>query len=138
MKIKIVFLILVLSGCNDNRQIIKEIIINNIGQKSQPIILCWYRESYLSGTRAFISIKQDGDAEKNVLTCNDINITNIDLKNDTILIKLWELNNAGIYSKQTKEGSFIVILKEASYLEWFEHYHPGEKFHPLRVKKRTL
>ena len=122
--IAVVLISLFLWNCGNKRLVIKEI-------KQGDLTITWYRESYISNTRAFVGVEIKG-VEDTALVCDDGNITNIELKNNSVFIKMYQLASAGILQQKNKIGQYAITLKEASYEEWFKHYHPGQKFHPIK------
>lgn len=121
---KVIFIVVsvLFLACENKRHIIKK-----IHQKSFDII--WFRESYIENTRAFVTF-EEGGAIDTILSGNDADITDIKLLKDTVLIKVFRLKYFGIYSKKNTVKNYSVVLKDASYNEWVQHYHPNEEAYP--------
>jgi hypothetical protein len=83
----------------------------------------WYRESYISSTRAFVSASS-GWHDDIILDCADGNITDIGTKKETIIIKFYGEQKLGIYSHKTHYLNYMVKIDTASYAEWTKVYQP--------------
>ncbi len=112
-------LLICFSACENKRQVFKTVHLNAAD-------IYWYRESYISNTRAFVTLENSGNIDT-LINCNDGGITDLAVSKDTVIIKIFDLKNWVIYNKKTKAGKFMVICKDATYQEWLDHYHPGEK-----------
>lgn len=129
MKLLILFfgLLFCIVGCQFSRFVFKEITVNDIiDTHRHTATLCWYRESYLTKTKAFVSMTVDGD-ENIFLKVDEPIITDVELKHDTIIIKCWGLSNVVFYQKKPVTG-FHVLYLDATYKEWFKTYHSGEPY----------
>jgi hypothetical protein len=120
-----VITVLILAGCQNNRQIIQSI-------TKASVTICWYRESYLTGTRAFVSFTGADDKETILFSNNDITTTNIDTKSDSLIISGYHMDSLEMAKVQKTIDGYKIILRKATYREWVNHYHPGGTFQSIK------
>jgi len=111
-------------GCGNKRSVIKKVHVNGVN-------ILWFRESYLDNTRAFITLEDDKHIDT-LVSCEEPIITDFLIVKDTVTIKMYDLKNAPIYHKTNHCKNYTIILKNATYEEWHKHYHPKERFYPVK------
>ncbi|WP_295794143.1 hypothetical protein [Mucilaginibacter sp.] len=115
---KYLVFVLLLSACaySAKKLIIKEI-------HTDKLVATWYRESYISNTRAFVSANIGGK-EEIILDCQDGQITDINIKKDTIFIRFFGSQSHNIYSRKQIFDKYRVEISSVTYEEWNRYYHP--------------
>jgi hypothetical protein len=115
-RIVIVLFCLFAFSCNDNRQVYKTI-------KSGDLTVTWYRE--LSGDQSvgFIGGEVNGK-EDTLLSCDGHLITDVYFSKDTVVIRVFQMQDHFAYTQKGREHDYIVKPENATYREWLQHYHP--------------
>jgi hypothetical protein len=111
------FLLLLVFTCCGNSKLDLKTVRNN------DLTVSWYRESYVSSTKVFVSA-ETSNTEEIILDCQDGVITAVSIVQDTIKIKLYG-GKKDIYAQLPSVDKFHVkIDSSVTYQEWNRYYHP--------------
>jgi hypothetical protein len=95
--------------------------------------LSWFRESELTSAKEFVTLSIN-DVEDTVLIGSDYNIADIELREDTIIIKARDLLYVGNYLKKKKVNKYKVVIIKATDREFFKSKHPDQQYFPVGKK----
>jgi hypothetical protein len=127
--------LVIVSSCNNQRKVWKSITVNH---KNGPgtwksTTLSWFRESELTSAKEFVTLSIN-DVEDTVLIGSDYNIADIELREDTIIIKARDLLYVGNYLKKKKVNKYKVVIIKAIDREFFKRKHPDQQYFPVGKK----
>jgi hypothetical protein len=106
---------LFLVGCQNKRFVHKKI-------SDKIITVTWFYESYISSTRDFIEARK-GSQTKIIMDMDGMIVTDVLIKSDTIIVKVFEPNNAIYNLKHRAVGYNIKLDSNVSLLEYNKYYH---------------
>jgi len=132
-KLFIAGILFCLFGCG-GRDLIKEITIKEYDPTPGLTTLSWYSSGFVFSSHECVDIKKANGDAANLVTCGDGLIIDVELETDTVIIKIYNFKPQHLYKKQTHLDNYSVIFKNASEQEWFKHFHPKEKFHPIKIR----
>jgi len=121
-RIVIILFCLLVVACTDNRQIYKTITNGNL-------TVTWYRELTGDGSVGFVGAEVDGKQDT-MLSCDGRLITDVYFRKDTVVIRIYGMQDHFAYTQKESDHGYIVKPQNATYREWLQHYHPElvEKF----------
>ncbi|MFD2864341.1 hypothetical protein [Mucilaginibacter antarcticus] len=91
--------------------------------KDDELTVRWYRESYISSTKAFVSVEKNY-FDKVILDCEDGFITGVSIVKDAIKIKFYGSSRL-INSYTPKIDKYHVMIDSSvTFDEWNRYYHP--------------
>jgi hypothetical protein len=129
--------LVIVSSCNNRRKVWKSITVNHQNGPGtwKSTTLLWFRESELTSMRDFVTLSIN-NVEDTVLIGTDSNIADIDLREDTIIIKARDLLHVGNYLKKKKVNKYKVVIKKATDRESFKSLYPDQPYFPINKKMR--
>ncbi|MBS1531533.1 MAG: hypothetical protein JSU01_14590 [Bacteroidetes bacterium] len=113
----IVFCLLAVA-CTDNRQVYKTI-------KNGDLTITWYRKISAGKIVGFVGAEVNGK-EDTLLSCDGRLITDVYFRKDTVVIRVFQMQEHFAYTQKGKDHGYIIKPENATYREWLQHYHPEE------------
>ncbi|HEX3387170.1 MAG TPA: hypothetical protein VHS53_18350 [Mucilaginibacter sp.] len=105
-------------SCADNRQVYKTI-------KNGDLTVTWYRELSGNNSVGFVGAELNGK-EDTLLSCDGRLITDVYFKKDTVVIRVFQMQEHFAYTQKDKDHGYVIKPENATYREWLKHYHPEE------------
>lgn len=117
-RIVIIFFCLITAGCSNNRHVYKTI-------KKGDLTVTWYREISRHASVGFVGAEVNG-REDTLLSCGGGLITDVYFKKDTVVIRVFRMQENVAYTQKDKDHGYIIKPENATYREWLQHYHPEQ------------